>query len=158
MVQRMKTHSGFTLIELMITVAIVGILSMIAYPSYTDYMIRSRRSDAKAALIEAAQMLERNYTVANRYDTYPNGTAVDLTTGGLDRVPRGSDTQTYAITVAFGVAPANSYVLTATATGQQLVGELRLGCARLAMNHLGQKLSASTDTGTPDGTNPRCWR
>ena len=55
-----KQISGFTLIELMVTVAIIAILAAIAYPSYTEYVIRAKRSDAKAALL-AAQLAEEKY-------------------------------------------------------------------------------------------------
>ena len=60
-------ESGFTLIELMITVAIIAILAAIAYPSYTQYVRRAHRADAKTALLSNAQFLERNYTESNLY-------------------------------------------------------------------------------------------
>ena len=59
--------SGFTLIELMIVVAIVGILSAIAYPSYQQHVRSSRRADAQAALSELAQFMERRFTETNSY-------------------------------------------------------------------------------------------
>lgn len=62
-----KRHSGFTLIELMIVVAIVAILAAIAYPSYTRYVEQARRADGKAALLDAAQRLERCHTQTNTY-------------------------------------------------------------------------------------------
>ena len=54
--------TGFTLIELMIVVVVVGILSAVAYPSYRDYVIKGKRAEGKAALLKAAQMQERYYS------------------------------------------------------------------------------------------------
>jgi type IV pilus assembly protein PilE len=59
--------AGFTLIELMIVVVIVGLLAAIAYPGYQQYVKRSRRADAKAALTEMAQFMERYYSENNSY-------------------------------------------------------------------------------------------
>lgn len=60
-------QSGFTLIELMIAVAIVGILAAIALPSYKDSVRKSRRADAKAALLGLANAMERHFTETNSY-------------------------------------------------------------------------------------------
>ncbi len=60
-------HKGFTLIELMIAAAIIAIIAAIAYPSYQDSVRKSRRVDAKAALLNAAQVLERCYTEKSTY-------------------------------------------------------------------------------------------
>ncbi|MBI3440287.1 MAG: prepilin-type N-terminal cleavage/methylation domain-containing protein [Proteobacteria bacterium] len=63
-----KIHAfGFTLIELMVTVVIIGILAGIAYPSYTKYMIQTRRSDAQIALSQAANQQERFFTYCNNH-------------------------------------------------------------------------------------------
>lgn len=59
--------NGFSLIELMVAIAIVGILAAIALPSYQDYIRRSRAADAKAVLAEATQWMERNYTTTQSY-------------------------------------------------------------------------------------------
>ncbi len=62
-------HKGFTLIEVMIVVAIVGILSAIAMPSYNEYIRRGHRADARAGLLQAAQWLERAATAQGVYPT-----------------------------------------------------------------------------------------
>ena len=65
----LKRQRGFTLIELMVTVAIIAILAAIAYPSYQDSVRKSRRTDAKNALTQAMANMERYYTEKNTYVT-----------------------------------------------------------------------------------------
>jgi type IV pilus assembly protein PilE len=60
-------QNGFTLIELMVVVAIIGIIAAIAYPSYTESMMKSRRADAEGSLLSLANAMERYYTVSNTY-------------------------------------------------------------------------------------------
>jgi type IV pilus assembly protein PilE len=74
------SHKGFTLIELMITVAIVGILASIAYPSYREYVAKSRRAEARTVLLAAQQWMERFYSENYRYDKNSAGVAVTDTT------------------------------------------------------------------------------
>jgi type IV pilus assembly protein PilE len=73
-VGRARFRPGFTLIELMIVVAIVAILAAIAYPSYQSQIRKTRRGDAQAVLMQAAQYMERLYTENGCYDKNPCGT------------------------------------------------------------------------------------
>jgi len=67
--QRMHKYRGITLLELMIVVAVVGIISAIAYPSYTEYIKRGHRAEARAGLFQAQQWLERAATAQGVYPT-----------------------------------------------------------------------------------------
>jgi type IV pilus assembly protein PilE len=66
---KQRLNRGFTLIELMIVVAIVAILGAIAYPSYTTHIERTRRASAATCLGEVAQQMERRFTTSMKYDT-----------------------------------------------------------------------------------------
>ncbi len=64
--------SGFTLIELMMAVTVIAILAAVAYPSYTSYVIRGKRAEGRAMLMDAAARLERFYSDNNRYAASDN--------------------------------------------------------------------------------------
>ena len=142
---------GFTLIELMIVLAVVAILAAIAYPSYQDSVRKSRRADAKAVLLEAAQWMERFYTLNNRYDQNRAGTAVTDATlfpsAGLMESPKEGGTKYYDITLS-AVAP-NSFTLQAAPKGAQSSD----GCKTLTLANTGERRVVGT-TKTAD----ECWR
>ncbi|MGB5337609.1 MAG: type IV pilin protein, partial [Gammaproteobacteria bacterium] len=110
---RISGQRGFTLIELMIVVVVISLLAAIAYPSYRDHVIRAHRADAKAALLENAQFLERNYSETNRYDLDSGGVAVVLP---YTTAPRDSNKVQYNISFSAGPA-TGSYTLQAIPTG-----------------------------------------
>ena len=64
-----KANAGFTLIELMIVVIVIGVLASIAYPSYNEYVTKARRAECKSAILQTANLLERYFTVNNTYSS-----------------------------------------------------------------------------------------
>lgn len=141
---------GFTLIELMITVAIVAILAAVAEASYVQYVHRGYRSEAKAILMQDAAILERNFTVANRYDKDSGGNS--MSNQIVQKSPT-SGSVVYDISVAFLNGGMN-YTLTAAphAGGPMATDD----CGSLTL----------ADSGKPDITNlpagstataPVCW-
>lgn len=114
--------SGFTLIEVMIVVAIVGILAAVAYPSYQDYLKKARRSDAQQLMMEI-QSKEQQYLLDRRlYTSALNDTGLNLSKDGWSFTSATVMTNSYynlSVTVDNAVAPP-TFSMTATAIGTQV--------------------------------------
>ncbi|MCY1440772.1 hypothetical protein D9M71_570570 [compost metagenome] len=107
-----KRCRGFTLIELMIAVAIVAILAMVAYPSYQQYVIRGNRAAAQAEMMDIANR-QQQYLLANR--TYASKS--ELESGGY---ALSSDvSRNYGYDIALGSGAVPSFTITFTPTGSQ---------------------------------------
>lgn len=154
----MNTHStpprmrseGFTLIELMVTVLVASILVAIAVPTYTAQIRKSRRTDAKTALLDLAGREERWFSTNN--GTYTN-VAANLGYSGTFPVTIGSGYyQVAAPVIAAGTATAvATFTITATPLGSQVNDT---SCASFTINNLGQQ----TATGTDPSPSVDCWK
>lgn len=144
--------AGFTLPELLIVMVVVAVLASIAVPSYRSYMLRAYRADARLVLMEAAQWLERHYTMSQSYALSTQGTAIDSTAlsgAGLDKAPKGSSGASVRYNISFSAGPtATGYTLQAVPTGGQ-TGDT--ACGTLTLTNLQVRGVSGTDTVE------KCW-
>lgn len=134
-----QKQKGFTLMELMITVAIIGILAAVAYPSYIQHTVRANRSAAQSYMIGLANKQEQTMLDSRQYTT----TTSDLLATPIE-VSRN-------YTIAITLPNASAYTITATPIGTQLARDTK--CNKLTLSQTGAK-------GIVDGTssNPAdCW-
>ncbi|MBV1889074.1 MAG: type IV pilin protein [Proteobacteria bacterium] len=131
-----RSIRGFTLIELMIVLAIVALLASVGYPAYQESIQKSRRADAKIALVKAAASEERWFTTNNAYTSNASNVGGALSPEGF-----------YDVTV---IASTLAYALTVTANGAQLDDT---DCRTFTITQTG--LKSSTDSASAAST--ECW-
>lgn len=156
-----KNQDGFTLMELMITVAIIGILAAITIPSYTKYVQKTKRADAKVALMEIAQKQE-SYFVQNM--SYANS----LTQLGFSANNIPSENNQYSISIGdidpdpctgTNVTPCQEFRVDAVPSGTQVNDH---DCIRFTLRNTGLKGASTGPTGAPVAGTPaeilKCWK
>lgn len=147
-----RRGAGFTLMDLLIAVAIVGILSAIAFPSYSKSIVKTKRRAAQVCLASFATHMERFYTTNLRYDQTVAGVAMNTTALRALNLECASARNTGAdYTYGFGTnsPTASTYSLVATPTGRQATKDS--GCGSLSVDQ-----TAARDVTGSDGVG-KCW-
>lgn len=134
----MHSQSGFTLIEIMITVVIISILASIAFPSYQEYVTRSNRAEGQALLVDAAARQERYFSQNNTYAD---------TVAKLNMI---ADSSNKHYTLAITSANSSTYTLSVQPQGAQASRDTKCGSLTLTSAGLRGK-SGSGDVA-------ECWR
>ena len=158
-----KKSLGFTLIELMIVVAIIGILAAIAAPAYQNYIKRGKRADAKAGLTTLQQELEKYRANCVQYPT-TIATARSCTTGSYALANSSAASGSISspegyYTLSINAADASTYTIEAVATGEQADD---VDCAKMVINQDSVQTSFKNSSGSyvanTAAENDACWK
>jgi type IV pilus assembly protein PilE len=136
-------QKGFTLIELMVVIVIIGILIKVAVPQYYTFIQKSNRSSAKTALLNLAAQEEKYYSINNSYTS--------LTTLGISTTAPLTGTATYTIAVTIPNPQTNPPSFSATATPIAGTVQASDACGTYTINSLGQQAVSGGTTTTG------CW-
>lgn len=145
---------GFTLNELLVVLAIIGILSAIAYPSYVASISKSKRAEARAQLVEVAQYMQRFYSQNDRYDRTNESTPVaNSIPAPLASIPRGATGAAVYYTISFvsGTLASNAFTLQATPSNS-MTGD---DCGTLRLDSVGRRTVSGSASSMTAAT---CWK
>ncbi len=148
-----KNITGVTMLELMIVVAIIGLLSAIAVPSYRQYSVRAHRVDAQMQLIKIAAAQEKFYLANNTY--CPDADMDKDLPDGLG-IAHYSEFGYYNVKMEDGLSDyAVDFVASAVAVGGQLENDA--GCKSYSINQKGVKYGGPGPISNPSSNVPKCW-
>ena len=135
-----KKTGGFTLIELMIVLAVLSIIVAVGYPSYQEHVKKSRRAEGMGQLLELADRMERAYSDAGTYPTSISEVYVNTTVNGLYNL---------------SIVAANNISFTVSATPTSVNNQDDDKCTSFSISSLGDKWIAD---GTDQSLNDYCWK
>ena len=146
-----KKTGGFTLVELMIAVAIVGLLGAVALPAYTSYVSRAKRADARTQLMQVAQFMQRFYTANDQYQNDRAGNAViDQIPAALKQSPADGQALYTLGEIDFTTVP-NGFVLAMTpVSGRSMAND---ECGTFTLTNLGVRGVAGASKSRDE-----CWK
>lgn len=142
----MVKEQGFSLIELLIVVAILGVLARIAYPIYTDYLIKANRVDMQSEMVRIGGLLQKYRTLNSTFLKKEDGNLVDLATLGIVEQYPSSGKQLYKLTLAD--VSVGTWTLTAT----PVANTNQTGNGSIVLNNQGQKCWSKGTTCIPSAT------
>lgn len=147
----MKSKAGFTLVELLIVMAIVAILGVIAVPSYRNYVVGARQNSAQQALLRMAGAMENCYSMNQTYEgCFGNGNS------GVTDFLKPNDLESYYELSSMTNVTARDFKVAVQAKGGQF-NDVASSCQVLAVDRLGRKLIASNGGQLSVDANNTCW-
>ena len=158
----MKKYNGFTLLELLIVIVVIGIIVAIAIPSYTRYVVRAQRVEARDTLQAVANLIEQNYRVTRNYKLMAdNKTKLSddiIKNWHKDKIPANGDAR-YEISFVNGSINENGYILQAAAVGLQAKRDT--DCPYFFYDQSGVKMASKANNlpanGSRDPVSIACW-
>lgn len=150
----MKSKAGFTLVELLIVMAIVAILGVIAVPSYRNYVVGARQNSAQQALLRMAGAMENCYSLNQTYEG-----CIDTNNSENNDFLKANDIESYyqlSVGERRTKVTARDFVVAVQAKGGQF-NDVADSCQVLAVDRLGRKLIASSSGTLSVDANNTCW-